>query len=117
MRSGVYPSNKPYGLEETDLNPKLQKVIREIERATTKIVELQALLPELERQKTELENAEIIKVFRSADVAPADFADFVAAYRAKATGGAPAKPAVMPQASGYAGAATQHNQLEESEDE
>ena len=99
------------------MNPKLQKVTREIERTTTKIAELQALLPELERQKTELENTEIIKVFRSADVAPADFADFVAAYRAQAVGGAPAKPAAEPQASGYAGAAPLHNKMEESEDE
>lgn len=83
------------------MNQKLQRVVREIERTTTKIAELQALLPELERQKTELENAEVIKVFRTADIAPDDFAEFVAAYRAQAQGGAPAKPTATPSAPGY----------------
>jgi hypothetical protein len=99
------------------LNAKLQRVIRDIERTKTKIEELQALLPELERQKTELENAEVIRVFRSADVAPGDFAAFIAAYRAQANGGAPAGRAAMPQASGYSGAAPQLNDMEDSDDE
>lgn len=59
------------------LNQKLQKVTREIERAKAKIAELQAALPLLEKQKTELENAEIIKVFRSANVTPDDITAFV----------------------------------------
>ncbi|MDL2258561.1 DUF4315 family protein [Eubacteriales bacterium OttesenSCG-928-K08] len=98
------------------MNSKLQKVIRELERTTAKIAELQALLPELERQKTELENTEIIKVFRSADVAPADFAAFIAAYKAQATGGAPDAD-TAPQAPGYLNAAPLQNQMEEPEDD
>lgn len=97
------------------MNPKLQKVIRELERTTTKIAELQALLPELERQKTELENTEIIKVFRSADVAPADFATFIAAYKAQATGSVPDAD-TAPQAPGL-NAAPLQNQMEEPEDD
>jgi cell division septum initiation protein DivIVA len=78
------------------LNPKLQKVIREIERAKEKITELEASLPALEKQKTELENAEVIKAFRSADVAPADFTAFIEAYKLSMGGGkpAPAQPPV-----------------------
>lgn len=77
------------------MNPKLQKVIRDIERTKAKLEELRALLPELERQKTELENVEIIKAFRSADVAPGNFSAFIEAYKASLSGGAPlpAQPA------------------------
>ncbi len=63
------------------MNTKLQKVNREIERAKGKIAELQALLPKLEATRTQLENAEVIKVFRSVEVAPAEFTAFIAAYR------------------------------------
>jgi prefoldin subunit 5 len=82
------------------LNPKLQKVIREIERAREKIAELEASLPALEKQKTELENAEVIKAFRSADVAPADFSAFIEAYKASmgvGTGRHPEVPAHQTQ--------------------
>jgi hypothetical protein len=65
------------------MNPKLQKTVREIERTKAKIAELQALLPELEAQKTDLENTEIVKAMRSACVAPGDLADFLASYRAE----------------------------------
>lgn len=99
------------------MSQKLQRIVREIERTKSKIEELRALLPELERQKTELENAEIVKVFRSADVEPADFAEFIAAYRAQAAYGAPERAAAAPQASGYPGAAPHTNRMEESEDE
>lgn len=69
------------------MNPKLQKTIMEIERTKAKIAELQAALPALEKQKTELENAEIIKAFRSVDVVPADFTAFIEAYKANMNGG------------------------------
>lgn len=100
------------------MNAKLQKIARDIERTKKKIEELQALLPELERQKTELENAEVIKVFRSADVAPGDFAEFIAAYRAQANGGAaPAGRAAAPRASGYPPATPTLKDMEDSDDE
>jgi hypothetical protein len=63
------------------VNTKLQKIISEIDRTRQKISELQALIPKLEKQKTELENAEIIKSFRSINITPAEFADFVKAYK------------------------------------
>ena len=99
------------------MSPKLQRVIRDIERTKTKIEELQALLPELEKQKTELENAEVIKVFRSADVAPDDFTAFIAAYRAQITGGVPEPVPTAPQAAHYPEPLTPKNNLEASDDE
>ena len=99
------------------MNPKLQRIIRDIERTKTKIEELQALLSELERQRTDLENLEIIKVFRSADVAPGDFAEFIAAYRAKATGDIPAEEPAAPQPTRYSGPVSRQNDMEESDNE
>ena len=52
------------------MNSKIQKVYDEIERTKAKITELQAALPILERKRTELENSEIIRLFRSADLKP-----------------------------------------------
>ena len=63
------------------MTTKLEKTIREIARTKAKILELQALLPELERQRTELENAEIVRVVREASVAPADLAAFLRTIR------------------------------------
>jgi len=63
------------------MNPKINKVIDEITRAKAKIAELQALLPELERKRVDMENTEIIRLVRSADIAPADFPAFVAALK------------------------------------
>jgi hypothetical protein len=64
------------------MNPKLEKTVREIERARAKIAELQELLPELEKQKTELENTEIVRLVRSASVAPRELAEFLRAVKA-----------------------------------
>ena len=59
------------------MNPKINKVIDDIERTKAKISELQTLLPELERKRIDMENTEIIRLVRSADIAPADFPEFV----------------------------------------
>ena len=64
------------------MNPKLQKIVNDIERTKAKITELQALLPELEGRKIDLENTEIIKLVRSVNVAPGDLAAFIATYKA-----------------------------------
>jgi ABC-type multidrug transport system fused ATPase/permease subunit len=65
------------------MNPKLQKTIREIERARARIAELPASLPTLEKEKEKLENLEVIKIFRSADVAPAEFTAFYICVQGK----------------------------------
>jgi hypothetical protein len=59
------------------MNPRLQKTIDDIDRTKAKIAELQALLPELERKKTDLENTEIIRLVRSVGVVPGDIVAFV----------------------------------------
>jgi hypothetical protein len=71
---------------EAHMNTKLQKTIREIERVKAQLAELQALLPELEKRKTDIENTEIIRAVRSVCVAPGDLDAVLAAYRAELTG-------------------------------
>jgi hypothetical protein len=68
------------------MNPRIQKVIDEIKRTKAKIAELQALLPELERKKTDLENTEIVRLVRSANVAPGDIAAFVESIKTNRQG-------------------------------
>ena len=67
------------------MNPRINKVIDDIERTKTRIAELQALLPELERKKTELENAEIVRLVRKANVAPKDLEAFVESLNRQTT--------------------------------
>ena len=67
------------------MNPKIQKVISDIEKTNAKIKELQTLLPQLEKQKIDLENAEVITLFRSSKVSPDDFADFIRMYQERVT--------------------------------
>ena len=67
------------------MNPRLQKTITEIEKTKVKIAELQTRLRELEVQRTDLENTEIISLFRSVDVAPHELASFIKAYKEKPT--------------------------------
>jgi hypothetical protein len=50
------------------MNPKLQKTIEQIAKNNEKIAELQNAARELERKKTQLENAEIIAAVRSGKV-------------------------------------------------
>jgi len=59
------------------MNPKIKKVIDEIDRTKAKILELQTLLPELERKRIDMENTEIIKLIRSADILPAEIPAFI----------------------------------------
>ncbi|AOT68773.1 DUF4315 family protein [Geosporobacter ferrireducens] len=66
------------------MNPRIQKVMGEIEKTKTKISEFQARLRELERQKIELENAEIVAIFRKEKMTEDEFARFVSALGAKA---------------------------------
>ena len=65
------------------MNPKIQKTINEIEKTKTRIAELQARLKELEAQRIDMENTEIVGLFRSVDVAPQDLADFIRAFKAQ----------------------------------
>ena len=63
------------------MNQRINKATEEIERTKAKIAELQALLPELVRRRDEMENTEIIKLVRSANITPANLPEFLASLR------------------------------------
>ena len=54
------------------MNPKLQKIIGEIEKTKRKLADYQSRLRELERQKTEVENADIVALVRGMDILPGE---------------------------------------------
>ena len=68
------------------MNPKIKKVIDDIERTKARIVELQALLPELERKLTDLENAEIIKLVRKANIEPKNLYSYIESLKKSGDG-------------------------------
>ena len=63
------------------MNPKIKKTQDELERTKDKIAELQALVPQLERSITDMENTEIIKAVRSANIALADLPAFISSLK------------------------------------
>ena len=68
------------------MNSKLQKILTEITRIREKIAAQQTRLRELEQQKTELENMEIVGMVRGLDVAPEELAAFIKAFRGSKAG-------------------------------
>ena len=60
------------------MNPKIQKISDDIEKLRHKISSAQVRLRDLERQKIELENADIIAAVRSMNVAPEEFRALIA---------------------------------------
>ena len=56
------------------MNAKIEKVTREISRTKDRISEQQAKLRDLEKQKTELENTEIVETVRGMEISFADLA-------------------------------------------
>ena len=62
------------------MNPKIDKVARNIEKTKEAIAEQQSRLKELERLKTELENADIVMMVRGIDIPPAEFEAFARAF-------------------------------------
>ena len=73
------------------MNPKIEKMEREMEKLRDKIAESQARLRELEKQKTEMENSEIVAVFRTHNIGPNELAEFIRQHREQ-NGAAPAIP-------------------------
>ena len=71
------------------MNPKIEKLEKEIEKTKTKIAEMQAKLHKLEEQKTELENTEIVGMVRGLDVSPEELATLIQAIRSGKAGGSP----------------------------
>ena len=61
------------------MNAKIQRVMKEMEKTRDKIGALQARLRDLEKQKTELENTEIISAVRGMDISLTELADMLKA--------------------------------------
>lgn len=59
-------------------NKKILKIEKEIQKTREKITEQQGRLKELEMQKTEAENLEIVQMVRSLHMTPADLSVFLA---------------------------------------
>ena len=57
------------------MNAKIERICKEIDKMRDKISEQQARLRELEKQKTELENMEIVDTVRGMDISFADLAE------------------------------------------
>ena len=65
------------------MNAKLKKVLADMKKIEDKIGLLQGKWEELNRQKTELENLEIIGLIRSAKITTENLNDVITAYRSK----------------------------------
>ena len=63
------------------MNPKLKKICDDIEKTKTKISDMQSKLRDLQQQKTEIENADIIAMIRSINVPPEEFGEFVRLFK------------------------------------
>ena len=59
------------------MNPKIEKLKKEIEKTEGKIADLQEKLRDLEKQKTELENTDYVAVARSFKLPPQELAEFL----------------------------------------
>ena len=69
------------------MNPRIAKIKEEIERIKVKMAKGQTRLRELEKQLTDLENADIVAAVRGVEIAPDELAAFVAMFKEKQQGG------------------------------
>lgn len=87
--------------EGASINPRIEKIDKELERNRTRIAELQTRNKDLERQRTELENAEIIAIVRGVQGVKGAPEDLSALLESLRGGGVPASgdaPPPEPQA-------------------
>ena len=59
------------------MNPKIEKLEKEIEKTKGKIADMQGRLRELEKQKQEEENSQIVQAVRSLKLTPAELMAFL----------------------------------------
>ena len=64
------------------MNPKIEKLEKEIDKTKNKIAEMQAKLRDLEKQKTELENTDYVAIARSFHLTPQQLAEFLKSQQA-----------------------------------
>ena len=65
------------------MNAKLKKVLSDMKKVEDKMELLQGKWEELNKQKTEFENLEIIGLIRSAKITTENLNDVITAYRSK----------------------------------
>ena len=63
------------------MSKKRERILLNISKTKEKIADLQDKLRELERQKTELENTEIVELVRSTKINTSELSTFLKAYR------------------------------------
>lgn len=63
------------------MNPKIEKLERDIEKTKMKISELQQKQRDYEKQKTDLENADFIAACRSSNLSPAEVCEFLQTHQ------------------------------------
>ena len=63
------------------MNPRIQKITDEIDKLKRKITEYQNRLRDLEKQKVELENNDIVAMVRDVGVPPEQFAEFARIFK------------------------------------
>lgn len=71
------------------MNPKIEKLEKDIDKTKNKIAEMQARLRDLEKQKTELENTDYVAIARSFHLTPQQLADFLKSQQSASSGAAP----------------------------
>jgi anthranilate phosphoribosyltransferase len=69
------------------VNPKIAKIKDEIEKIKVKMNRGQIRQRELEKQLTDLENADIVAAVRGVEIAPDELAAFVKMFKEKQQGG------------------------------
>ena len=73
------------------MNPKIEKLAKDIEKTKAKIAEQQARLQDLEKQKTELENTDYVAIARSFHLTPQQLAEFLKSQQTAPSGDGPLK--------------------------
>lgn len=63
------------------MNPKIEKLEKEIDKIKEKLAQQQDKLRDLEKQKTELENIDFVAVARSYRLTPQELAEFLKTRR------------------------------------
>ena len=69
------------------MNPRIEKIKDEIDKTKDKVNKGQIRLRELEKQLTDLENADIVAAIRGVDIAPEELAAFVQMLKTQQQGG------------------------------
>ena len=76
------------------MNKKLERTIADIDKTNATIAQYQAKLRELEQQKTALENAEIVALFRKERLTEDDFRAYIQSRREADTATAAPAPEI-----------------------